>query len=200
MLDVPKSLVEQRRSRVKSSIAVGFSTAVACGIGLWSGIGTLPAVALCGPAIADGLLGGYRGYSDGNLAMSSAYAGRSLSNEGQFSGEIRSQLEANKIRGKANVVLAVNMLGLVPILRGISAVSKSGRSGFVSLAKVPASDMTVSMTELNAIHFAKLVVWGFVLQSIIQILSFISPLFLKLVHLTYSNNQQQILYAPCQFD
>ena len=139
--------------RVKTSIGVGFGTALVCGIGVWSGIGTLPALALCIPAIGDGLLGGYRGLRDSQVAELSQYAGRSLGSDRQ----IRSMDEAIALRAQGQVVALVNFLGIIPIARAVGTVKLGARGNITSLAVLPSNDATDSYVEINASKLATLV-------------------------------------------
>lgn len=146
-------LKQIQERRVRTSIGVGFGTALVCGLGVWSGIGTLPALALCLPAIGDGLLGGYRGLRDSDVAELSRYAGRSLGSDRQ----IRSMEEAVALRDQGKVVALVNFLGIIPIARAVGTVKLGARGNIRSLAILPTNDATVSFVEINAAKLATLI-------------------------------------------
>lgn len=147
-----RSLKAQQSNRVVSSIAVGFATATACGVGIWSGVGTAAAAASCLPAMGDSLLGGYRGMYDGNLAERSQWIGRGLSStaEGSALKPLRSIKEAEMLKTRANIVALINFAGLAPVLHGVSLATKGATGTIGSLAKLPAADSTVSLTEVNS--------------------------------------------------
>lgn len=143
-------LESQKSLRVNSSIGVGFSTAVICGVGIWSGVGTLPAAAYCSFAMADGLWGGYRGFDDARLSRNSAYAGRVFTFEGKVSRGIRDFEEAAQLSTQGNVVFLINIVGLLPVMKGVSAAAKGSKGELIALAKLPASDSAVSYGESNS--------------------------------------------------
>jgi len=143
-------LKRQQSTRVKSSIGVGFTTAVVCGVGIWSGVGTLPSAAFCSFAVADGLWGGYRGYDDAKLSQNSAYAGRIITPEGKISKGVRDFEEAAHLSSQGNVVFLINMIGILPVAKGVASAAKGGRGELVALAKLPASDSAVSYGEVKS--------------------------------------------------
>ena len=149
-----KDLERQQRRRIRSSIGVGFGTAVVCGVGIWSGVGTLPAAALCSFAIADGLWGARRGYLDSQIAQSSLYAGVKLYSGGAFTEGFLSPESSARQRTQGQIVFLINMLGLIPIGRAISTTVKNTRGSSLDLFKVPSADLTVSTIESGSSNIA----------------------------------------------
>jgi hypothetical protein len=153
-----QDLLRQQRVRVRTSIGVGFGTAVLCGVGIWSGVGTIPAAALCAPALADGALGGARGALNTTLSHRALYAGRDYS-EGLLDTEgVISFATQQAAMGRNRFVAAVNFLGMVPVGRALHAVrlrdaqqallaTTRQRGTVVDLVRVPSVDVTVSFSE-----------------------------------------------------
>jgi hypothetical protein len=54
------------------------------------------------------------------------------------------------------VVLFINMLGLLPVAKGVAGAAKSVKGSALSLAKLPASDSAVSFGEVNSSTVAAL--------------------------------------------
>ncbi len=155
-------LKRQQKIRIRSSIGVGFGTAFLCGVGVWSGIGTLPAASLCSFAIADGLWGARRGSLDNNMAKASQYAGVKMLDGSTFSEGVFSPETSARKAAQGQIVFLINMLGLVPVGKAIAATAKSGRGGFLDLFKIPGSDLTVSTLESASsnLAYATLVIRG----------------------------------------
>jgi len=107
----------QQNRRIKSSIAVGFGTAVTCSVSLFGG----PFVAAggCGPAFVDGVVGTFRGREFAKLMEYASYAGQSLDKNQSFSNDIIGMDEAEYLQRKGNIVAFVNILGLIPVTQGI---------------------------------------------------------------------------------
>jgi hypothetical protein len=160
-----QDLVRQQRVRMRTSIGVGFGVAVLCGVGVWSGVGTVLAAAPCYAALADGLLGGTRGVINANLSRNAFYAGRNFSarlsdSEGIFSfAEQQAGISSNRF------IAAVNFIGLIPVARSIQAVRAQGarralahaisqRGTVVDLVQVPSVDFTVSFSESQSYGLA----------------------------------------------
>jgi hypothetical protein len=138
----------QQARRVRTSIGVGFTTAVICGVGIWSGVGSLPAAALCSFATADGLWGAYVGRQKSNLGYYSLYAGKVLNLENaKFSSGVMTYINAEYIRGSGNAVFLINLVGLLPIAKSVITASKGVRGSITSLLKIPSADVASSTSE-----------------------------------------------------
>lgn len=154
-------LTFQQSTRVKSSIGVGFSTSVLCGVSLWSGVGTAPALALCTPALMDSVWGAFVGYDYSNVSFESAYAGRKFGIQ-SFSGGLRSLEEAENLTRQGQIVSLINLLSVIPVVKGVSHATKGVRSSIKELVKLPTVDVSVSMTESNS---GQIVKWIFAIKS-----------------------------------
>lgn len=141
-------LQSQQTLRVRTSIGVGFTTAVVCGVGVWSGIGTVPAAALCSFAVADGLWGAYMGKKTSNLGYYAMYAGKVLSLDSlNFSEGVMSYIDSKQLQNSGNVVFLINLIGLVPIAKSVITTVKGVRGTVSSLLVLPSADVTTSATE-----------------------------------------------------
>jgi len=149
-------LEKQQSQRVKSSIGVGFSTAVVCGVGIVSGLGTGPALIACTPSIADSLWGGYRGYADSKTARLSAFSGRGMNDLGEMTSGIRSKEEAQALARQGNLVAFINFAGIAPVLSGAKAATVGVKGSLKGFAKIPVSDSSVSALEMNAERLASI--------------------------------------------
>jgi hypothetical protein len=149
-------LEKQQSQRVKSSIGVGFSTALVCGVGIISGLGTGPALVACTPSIADSLWGGYRGYADSKTARLSAFSGRGMNDLGEMTPGIRSKEEAQALARQGNLVAFINFAGIAPVLSGAKAAHVGVKGSFKGFAKIPISDSSVSALEMSAERLANI--------------------------------------------
>ncbi len=151
-----EDLKRQQTRRIRSSIGVGFATSVVCGVGIWSGLGTIPALMVCAPALADGLWGAQVGRTDARLAGRALLAGREIFGAGQFTDGILSPEVAMSQQRRANIVFLVNITGLIPITRAISMAQAGTRGRLLDLFTLPFSDVTVSATEVSAANLVYL--------------------------------------------
>lgn len=140
-------LESQQFGRVNSSIGVGFSTSVVCGIGLWSGVGTLPALAACTPAMTDSLWGAFVGYRFAKLSYDSGLSGKHLNSGIEFSGGVTPYNQSKKLTSQGAVVSFINLLSLYPIVKGVGSVTKGVKGTAFDLVKIPSVDLSVSFTE-----------------------------------------------------
>lgn len=141
-------LETQQKWRVRTSIGVGFTAAVVCGVGVWSGVGTIPAAALCSFAVADGVWGSYVGIKDSNMGYYSAYAGKVLNmHDVEFSEGVQNTLDAKHLQASGRAVFVINMIGLVPIARSVMTVTKGVRGTLRSLIVVPSADVAGASSE-----------------------------------------------------
>ncbi len=149
-----KDLQTQQKIRIRASIGVGFATAVVCGVGIWSGVGTLPAAALCSFAAADGLWGARRGYLDAKIAQSSLYAGVKLYANGEFGQGFLSPESSARNHTQGKIVFMINILGLIPIGRAVATTVKNVRGSSLDLFTIPSADLTVSTIESGSANLA----------------------------------------------
>ncbi len=140
-------LKSQQRSRIISSIGVGTAAAVVCGVGIWSGVGTIPATAICSFTVADGLWGARRGYLDSEIAYISRFAGVQALSDGTFSEGMLSLSESEKQELQGDVVFLINIIGIVPVVRALKMAQPEVRGKVFDLVKIPASDVVVSTIE-----------------------------------------------------
>jgi len=151
-------LKNQQSQRVKSSIGVGFTTALGCAVGIWSGIGTVPSLIACTPAVVDGLWGGYKGHVDASIANLAKFSGKRYNSNGRFSGEIFSDAEARDRVTQGRLVMLVNFMGIVPVARGVALATKGSRGTAKSAVKVPLTDSTVSGFEMSVARVTEMMV------------------------------------------
>ncbi len=159
-------LKRQQTRRVVTSIGVGLGTAIVCGVGSLSGIGTAGAAVLCLPALADGSLGAWRGRADSNLSYNGFFAGREIDLNGDFSHGLLTYENSSVLDHRGDVVFLVNLLGLIPVGRAVQAAHavESLRNAGTAVARpqlyqffaLPASDMSVSGVEVNAANISYL--------------------------------------------
>lgn len=149
-------LKNQQTRRVRSSIGVGFATSVICGVGIWSGLGTLPALLVCAPALADGMWGARRGFLDSRLAAQSLQAGRQIFGDQSFSEGILTRAQSHSQQRRANIVFLINMAGLVPVGKSLAFTHAGSRGRPHDLFTLPASDVSVSITETSAANIVYL--------------------------------------------
>lgn len=157
-----KDLVDLQTKRIRSSIGVGFSMAVICGAGVWSGLGAPVAAATCLPAVLDGLWGARRGLLDARISHAALYSGVKLYKNGEFSeGIMTPELSASKTT-QGHIVFMINVLGLIPIGKAVAATSKHSRGALFDLFKVPSADVAVSTFEgvSSNVAYATLVLRG----------------------------------------
>lgn len=147
-------LKRQQRARIRTSIGVGFATAVLCGVGIWSGVGTLAAAAYCSFAIADSLWGARRGFLDAQTAEASLYAGVQLLDDGTFSEGFLTPQESATQTSQGHIVFMINMLGLIPIGRAIATAGGATRGSVFQLFKLPGADLTVATIESKSSNIA----------------------------------------------
>ena len=144
-----EDLKDMQDIRVKSSIGVGFTTSLVCGAGIISGIGSAPSLLVCLPAIADGLLGGYRGYKDSKTAKVAIQAGRALNEDKKFSSGMISREDGLSYVLQGKLVLLANLVGIAPIGLGVKTAQKGVRGSAKAFAKIPLSDSSVSAAEIS---------------------------------------------------
>ncbi len=140
-------LKSQQRRRIISSIGVGTAAAVVCGVGIWSGVGTIPAAAICSFTVADGLWGARRGYMDSEIAYISRFAGVQALSDGTFSQGMLSLSESKKQELQGDVVFLINIIGIVPVARALKMAQPGVRGKIFDLVKIPGSDVVVSTIE-----------------------------------------------------
>lgn len=141
-------LQSQQKIRIRASIGVGFTAAVVCGVGIWSGVGTVPAAALCSFAVADALWGARMGAKTSKLGYYSAYAGKILNLENlNFSEGVMSYIEAKQLEKSGHIVFLINVVGIVPIVRSTIAATKGAHGTIKSLLVVPSADVAGSTSE-----------------------------------------------------
>ncbi len=140
-------LERQQRKRILTSIGVGTAAAVVCGVGIWSGLGTVPATAICSLTVADGLWGARRGYQDAEIAYVSRFAGTQLLADGTFSEGVLSFEESEKQNLQGDIVFLINLIGVIPVAKAISTAGKGLRGTLFDLIKIPGSDVIVSTVE-----------------------------------------------------
>ncbi|MCO5143010.1 MAG: hypothetical protein M9962_07975 [Oligoflexia bacterium] len=143
-------LEKQQSQRIKSSIGVGFSTALLCGAGIISGLGTLPTLAACLPSIADSLWGAYRGYNDSKIARLSGVSGREFDIHGEMKEGIRTKEEARELARQANLVVFINLAGIVPVMSSVKTATAGAKGTIKDFAKMPITDSSVSVVEANS--------------------------------------------------
>lgn len=140
-------LKSQQRRRIISSIGVGTAAAVVCGVGIWSGVGTIPAAAICSFTVADGLWGARRGYMDSETAYISRFAGVQALSDGTFSEGMLSLSESKKQELQGDVVFLINIIGIAPVAKALKMAQTGARGKLFDLVKIPGSDMVVSTIE-----------------------------------------------------
>ena len=140
-------LKSQQRRRIISSIGVGTAAAVVCGVGIWSGVGTVPAMAICSFTVADGLWGARRGYMDSEIAYISRFAGVEALSDGTFSEGVLSLSESKKQELQGDVVFLINMVGIIPVVKALKTAETGVRGRIFDLVKIPGSDIAVSTVE-----------------------------------------------------
>jgi hypothetical protein len=149
-----QDLQTQQKRRIRSSIGMGFASAIVCGVGIWSGVGTAPAAALCSFSFADGLWGARRGYLDSQLAHNSFYAGREFFLDGTFADGVLSKGRSLELENQADVVMLINLLGVIPVIKAVATAGKVGRGSILSLFKLPTNDVAGSALESKSASLA----------------------------------------------
>lgn len=142
-----KDLEKQQRRRIVTSIGVGTAAAVVCGVGIWSGVGTIPAAAICSFTVADGLWGARRGYKDSDIAYLSRFAGIQTQNDGTFSEGVLSLAESKKQELQGDVVFLINIVGIIPVFKAMKMTHQGSKGTLFDLIKIPGSDGFVSTVE-----------------------------------------------------
>ena len=145
-------LQRQQQNRVQASIGTGFATAIGCGLGVWSGIGVGFAAKSCLPNFADALIGGSRGLIDAQYADQSRLIGRSIATEDRPSAlqPLRTHEKADQLLTQGRIVAFANFIGIVPVLQSVRTATQGARGSLSSLAKMPATDASVTTVEVNS--------------------------------------------------
>lgn len=140
-------LKTQQRRRIITSIGVGTFAAVVCGVGIWSGVGTVPAAAICSFTVADGLWGARRGHKDSEMAYLSRFAGVQTLSDGSFTEGVLPLSESKKQELQGDVVFLINMIGIIPVVKALKMSHRGSRGKLFDLLKIPGSDIAVSTIE-----------------------------------------------------